>query len=292
MRGDEERQGRAAVLGKSNGHEHPDRVLCPRCGARNPEHYAFCHRCAQPLAAPTEEADPALVLIPVIGMEAGDETAEPAAGEAGEAPAAAPRAPEQRRPPARPASLLPDRATLRRMLLGVEVAMVATFGGVPATRDAFTGGGQQVVTAIRRAVWPAYGPVGAQSLDLASYPDLHTTWDALDGDTDTYWQGWLVDRAAPPAMRIAFDRRTDVSYVGFTGATTHDAALPTVSPRQVRLAFSNGTTKDITLGAERGYQAVRVSATGVAWVRVEVLSTWGPASSPAAIGEVEFFTQE
>ena len=288
MRGDEGRQGRTPVLARTDGHAL--RVVCPQCAARNPDHHAFCHRCAAPLAMRTEEIDPALVLIPVMGAAIGGESVEPVPAAPDDLHVAPPIAPPRRPLPHRLAAALPETGALRRILLGVEVAMVAAFTGVPATRDAFTAGGQQAVTAIRRAVWPTYTVVPAYS-DVASDPAVHTAADALDGDTDTYWQGWM-GAGAPPALHVSLDNRSDIAYVGVTGTTAHTTAPPTVSPRQLRLEFSNGTAQDVSLGAQRGFQAVHVSATGVEWVNVVVLSTWGTASPAVAIGEVEFFTQE
>jgi hypothetical protein len=182
---------------------------------------------------------------------------------------------------------------VRLALAAIIVVGLLAFLLIPPFHNLVVDRVTKAVTTVRVLVRPNYDPVYPTGTSASSSIAGHLPALADDKQTGTYWAALPGDRT--PSISFHFDTPQDLADIGFTsgasGTGPADKFLAQPRPRQVHLVFSNGTSKDLTLGDKDTAQFWPIDAKQVTSVEVHIVSvysTTGAAPSSVAIDEVEF----
>jgi len=149
--------------------------------------------------------------------------------------------------------------------------------------------------AIRRAVAPTYAsvrPVMATATSALKGQEAHAT---IDGVANQAWAEDVAGDGAGQELTFTFSTPVDLAKVGITSGTSSDPAAFLTQPRpgSIRLVFSDGTTRDLLVKDEAGFQSFSVKARKVTEVKLQILLVYPSAAGgqDTSIAEVEFFTR-
>jgi len=244
-------------------------VYCSACGADNEANRRFCRSCGAALV-------PGTPVRPPWWRRMFRRSAGPAAGE---------RPGRRRRAWARRG---------RRAVRGTVVAVLAIAVAVLAFP-----GRHLVISAYHRVkavVTTGYDPVKPVSATASSAVQGGEPGKAIDGVKSTAWAEGIPGLGNNQWLKIQLGRKVDLARIGITpGASDNEKVFRSTSrPADVQLVFSDGTEQRVSLRDEAAFQPFEVSAKGVEWVRLDVLSAnrGQTGKQDTSIAEVEFFTKK
>ncbi|HZT67008.1 MAG TPA: hypothetical protein VFA11_14565 [Acidimicrobiales bacterium] len=259
-------------------------LTCRSCGTGNPAGRHFCRRCAQPL---TGEAAPPRMSRWLRYRQG-----------------------RRQRREAKALLRLGERPRLRRQLIGgtsggwaSSIAVrVMMLGAVAVMALSFIGPYARPIrshvsswyTTVRQSVHPTYAPVEPVGATATSALPGHAPLAAIDGESNTYWAA-ASPTAVGQGLTISFAKPERIDRIGFLlGAQDQPQNyLTQPRPQVVHLAFSDGTSEDLTLVDQSAFQAFAVKARKASAVHLTVESTFdSPFGHNVAITEVEFFSKK
>lgn len=254
----------------------PGDVLCGVCGTGNGAERRFCRRCGASLAQAA--AGPVVVTKvpwwrrwfprrPAKVAAAGD---RPMRGQGSRA----------------------GRVLRRVAVVLIGVAMVAVAG---PWRSAVSDRISSTARSVRRTISATYAPARPAAATASSMLPGHGPEAAIDGVSNSAWAEGAAGDGVGQQLTLTFGGPVDLDRVGITpGASVVPAEfLAQPRPREVRLAFPDGTVADVTLKDEPGFQAFGVKARGVSTVVLEIRSVYPSATGgqDASVAEIELFTR-
>jgi len=149
--------------------------------------------------------------------------------------------------------------------------------------------------AIRRTIAPTYAAVRPVMVTATSALQGHAPPATIDGVANQAWAEDVAGDGAGQELTFTFATPVDLAKVGLTSGTSSEPAAFLTQPRpgSVRLSFSDGTTKDLLIKDEAGFQSFSVKATKVTEVKLQILLVYPSAQGghDTSIAEVEFFTR-
>jgi hypothetical protein len=138
---------------------------------------------------------------------------------------------------------------------------------------------------------PKYEPVRAEAATATS--EARPAALAIDGIRNTSWAA-AADGAGGvgQVLTLQLAGPTDLDRIGITNGASEApedfAAQP--RPERIRLLFSDGSAKDLTLKDTAEFQAFTIDANQTTEVRLQVVSSYpGTGGTQLAIAEVELF---
>jgi ribosomal protein L40E len=247
----------------------PGDLICGQCGTGNSPERHFCQRCGANLSAAVVVKTPWYrKLIPT--------RSAPAAGT---------------RPKTAPVERAWGTAAFRLIGLGVVAVLVLGYLAIPPLHDRVNGTVKAAYAAAHKHFAPSTSYVRASAVTASSQVSTHPSRLAIDLIKETYWAAnTATDKQ--PWIRLSFGGPVDIDGILLTSGAGNDYAS-LARPKQVQLVFSDKTTKQLTLKDDPKPTTYDVSAHGVTYVEIHILSTYPSAQSPdVAINEVEFFKIE
>lgn len=261
----------------------PGDLVCGRCGEGNDPSRYFCRRCGLALAgAPTYQLS---------RFDAW-------------------RLRRRQHRAARRVLLAGERPKLRRGLVGGEGGGWLTSGVAKVLGGAivvlailslvgpFAPGIQSQIKQwkkdISQAVNPTYNPVHPVVATATSEAPGHPASLAIDGLDNTYWATGPSGSGVGQTLTVAFAQPVNIDRVGLLiGASgTPQAYLGQPRPQLVHLAFSDGTSKDVSLKDSGAFQAFAVKAHNVTIMQLTISAIYAsPLGQNCAITEVELFSR-
>jgi hypothetical protein len=239
----------------------PGQVACQNCGWGNDPGRHFCRHCGATLQRTPPRPQPA-ELTRVVPRQGGG-----------------------------------DRA-LRLVLAALGAAVVlgaAALLALSLHRGAggTSGGGKSGATGVTRAGGRlAAVPPDAVRVAASSQSGEHVATNLVDGDPGTFWSRRVADRIA--TLTFTFDRPRRLARISIAAGASGDEFPLRHRPKVIRLQFSDGAAKSVTLADEPGYQNVDLEPRTVDRVRIAILEVYEATSGPnrrlTAISEVRFFT--
>lgn len=186
---------------------------------------------------------------------------------------------------------------VRLAVLALIAVGLLAFLLVPPFRSLVVDKATAAFTTVRKVVNPHYDAVHATGASASSFIAGHPPALAIDDYKTTYWAASASDKA--PVLVLTFSGPVDLSKISFnsgsSGPTPADAYLNQPRPKLVHVVFSDGTSKDITLGDQSADQFTDIDAKQVTRVEIHILSTYPPTGasvSSVAISNVEFKTKD
>lgn len=263
----------------------PGDLICGQCGEPNDAGRRFCRRCGHSL----QEAVVAKVPWwrrpfvarrkppPVAGTRRVANTGTAVAG-----PGAAKRASVGARR---------GFGFIMKGLIGFG-ALVLLLGTVIPVKNPIGEWRKDVVGWVQDRIDPQYEPVRPDSATASSAG--RPAENAIDGLRNTSWAADGGDGVGQ-VLALHLARPTDLDRVGITNGASEGpedfAANP--RPERIRLLFSDGSAKEITLKDTADFQTFTVDATATTEVRLQVVSAYpGTGGGQLAIAEVELFGQK
>ncbi|MGH9069376.1 MAG: NADase-type glycan-binding domain-containing protein, partial [Acidimicrobiales bacterium] len=147
-------------------------------------------------------------------------------------------------------------------------------------------------TSIVRAVHPTYDPVHPVVATATSSAPGHGPALAIDGLANTYWATASTGDGVGQVLTVAFAQPVSIDRVGFLlgAAGSPQAYLSQPRPQIVHLAFSDGSSKDLTLQDTAKFQAFSVHARKVTEMQMTVSAVYSSSvGTHASLAEIEFF---
>ncbi len=171
-------------------------------------------------------------------------------------------------------------------------ALVLLIGTVAPVKNPIGEWRKDVVAWVKDRIDPQYEPVRPDSATATSA--ARAAENAIDGLRNTSWAAEGGDGVGQVlVLRLA--RPTDLDRLGITSGASEGAEDFAANPRpeRVRLLFSDGSSKDITLKDTADFQTFTIDAAGTTEVRMQIVSAY-PGTGPGhlAIAEVELFGQQ
>jgi hypothetical protein len=209
--------------------------------------------------------------------------------------------------PAEPTRVAPRRAgggdrAVRLLLAGLGAAAVVSAAvllalslhrGAGGTGGAGNAGSGGVTEATRPGGGLVAVPAADVSVKATSQSGEHVATNLVDGDPGTFWSRRVVDRIA--TLTFSFGRPQELARVSIAAGASGDQFPLRHRPKVVRLEFSDGATKSVTLADQPGFQNIDLEPRTVSRVRIAILevyqATSGPVQRLTAISEVRFFTR-
>jgi len=246
-----------------------DAVYCTACGADNEASRRFCRSCGEALVHRTPVRPP-------WWRRMFRRPAGPAAGE---------RPGRRRRARARRG---------RRAVRGTVAAVLAV-----AVALLVFPGRHLVISAydrVKAVIVTGYDPVKPVSATASSAVKGGEPGKAIDGVKSTAWAEGRPGLGNNQWLKIQLGRKVDLARIGITpGASDNEKVFRSTSrPADIQLVFSDGTEQQVSLRDEAAFQTFELSAKGVQWVRLDVLSSYRgqTGKQDTSIAEVEFFTRK
>jgi ribosomal protein L40E len=244
----------------------PGDLICGQCGAGNSPERHFCQRCGANLSAAVVVKTPWYrKLLPARGA--------PVAGT---------------RPKGAPVERAWGSALFRLIALGVIVAVVLGYVVIPPLRARVNGTVNSVYAAAHRHFAPSISHVRASDANASSQLSTHPARLTIDLIKETYWAA-NTSTDKQPWLRLTFGAPVDMDGILLTSGAGNDFAT-LARPKDVQIIFSDKTSSRLTLKDDPNPISYDVSAHGVTYVEIHILSVYPSAQSPdVAINEVEFF---
>ena len=183
-----------------------------------------------------------------------------------------------------------------RALLGVlmgAVVAVGIFGyvGIPSftgmVNSALSGGIPGIIDRIQDVVSPTpviERPV-RDELTATSEVEDHPVLKLFDRYTNTDWRGG----GETPSVTATFASKVELlSVIVHSGSADKDF-VDLRRPAKLEFVFPDGGSTTVTLEDVHTPQTFELRASGVDKVTIRVLGSYGPASAPVSISEIEFF---
>jgi len=122
--------------------------------------------------------------------------------------------------------------------------------------------------------------------DLVSVTPVATgrSFDAIDGNTATAWQG----AGSKPAITLHFDPAVDLGNIIVTSGANGDAFAAMRRPLALDMVVNGKTHTPLTLADSRDPQSQRIDLRNVSDLKLVVSDSTGPDAQPVAIRELEF----
>jgi hypothetical protein len=247
----------------------PGDLICGKCGAGNSPDRHFCQRCGANLAMAVVVKQPWWRrFIPARGA--------PAAGT---------------RPKGAPVERAWGAATFRIVALGVIVAVVLAYFVVPPLHDRVNSTVRLAYLSAHRHFAPSTSYVRPSDAKASSQLATHPARLTIDLIKETYWAA-NTSTDKQPWLRLSFGGPVDLDGILLTSGAGNDYASM-ARPKQVQLLFSDKTTTQLTFKDDPKSIAYDITAHGVTYVEIHILSFYTSAqSTDVAINEVEFFKIE
>jgi ribosomal protein L40E len=244
----------------------PGDLICGQCGAGNSPERHFCQRCGANLATAVVARTPWWrKILPA--------RSAPTAGT---------------RPRGAPVERAWGPAAFRIVALGVIAVVVLAYFVVPPLHDRVNSMVASAYSAAHRHFAPTTSYVRPSDAKASSQVSTHPARLAIDLIKETYWAA-NTSTDKQPWLRLSFGAPVDIDGILLTSGAGNDYAS-LARPKQVKLLFSDKTTADLTLKDDPNPTTYDVTAHGVTYVEIHILSVYPSAQSPdVAIDEVEFF---
>jgi ribosomal protein L40E len=247
----------------------PGDLICGQCGTGNSPDRHFCQRCGANLAT-------AVVVKQPWWRKILPSRSAPAAGA---------------RPKTAPVERAWAAASFRIVALGVIAAVVLAYLVVPPIRDRVNNTAKSAYAAAHRHFAPSTSYVRPTDARASSQLSTHPARLTIDLVKETYWAA-NTSTDKQPWLRLSFGSPVDLDGVLLTSGAGKDYAS-LARPKQVQLVFSDKTTKQLTLKDDPNPIGYDITAHGVTYVEIHILSVYPSAQSPdVAITEIEFFKIE
>lgn len=146
---------------------------------------------------------------------------------------------------------------------------------------------------VRDRVDPQYEPVRAAAAVASS--ESRPAANAIDGLRNTSWAAADGNDGVGQVLTLQLAAPTDVARVGVTSGASEAPEDFAIQPRpeRIRLLFSDGSAKEITLEDTAEFQTFTIDARQTTEVRLQVVSIYpGTGGSQMAIAEIELFGQK
>lgn len=146
---------------------------------------------------------------------------------------------------------------------------------------------------ITGAVHPLYNPVHPVAASATSSAPGHPAGMAIDNLANTYWATSATNSGIGQTIVITFAKPVKIDRVGFLigAAGTPQSYLSEPRPEIVHLAFSDGTSTDLSLQDSAKFQAYGVHARAVTSLQLTISAVYpSPLGQNCSIAEIEFFT--
>jgi hypothetical protein len=250
----------------------PGDRICTKCHEANDPSRQFCRRCGTSLAA---AAVSVAALLP--WWRRIFRRSEPKPLEAG-----------QRTADMRPADesglkIEPRTLVVGALIIAVVVGAIAIIA-VPSLRDSVTDTGAGIVKQVQRIVAPSLEIVHPITAGASSQVEEHGPGKLIDTFSNTEWQS----REVAPSVTLTFQELLDLgAVIVHNGSATSFVDLR--RPARLRFTFPDGSMKEIDLVDDHKPQEFDVSANEIGEITITVLATNGPAGTPLALAEIEFF---
>jgi hypothetical protein len=158
---------------------------------------------------------------------------------------------------------------------------------LPDVRTAVINRGTDIVDHVRRIFAPQLVIVQPVSATATSEIAGHEPAKVIDRFTNTDWQS----NEDSPTLTVTFSAPIDLGAIYVHDGTSANF-VGQRRPATLRLTFSDGKTTDLSLVDDVDTQQFTVDASGVKQVQIQVLTTNGPAGTPVALSELEFFMKQ
>jgi predicted nucleic acid-binding Zn ribbon protein len=148
----------------------------------------------------------------------------------------------------------------------------------------------QWATDVREFVRPHYTPEYPYTATASTALSGHPAIDAIDGNTSTYWAA--SGPALGETLTMKFGKPVAIGRIGFLIGDQDPVAAYLNQPRPslVHVAFSDGSSADLSLADSSSFQAFSVDAKKIKSVQVTIESIYqSQAGSNVSITEIEFF---
>ena len=243
----------------------PGDVICGQCGAGNSPERHFCQRCGANLAA-------AVVVKQPWWRRFFPARTTTTAGT---------------RPSHAPTERAWGSAFFRVIALGVVALLVLAYLFVPPLHNKVNSTIASAYASAHRHFSPTYTYVRPSDATASSQVALHTARQSIDLIKETYWAA-NASTDKQPTLRITFSSPVDFDQILLTTGAGNDYA--TIGrPKDVSVVMSDKSTVHLTFKDTPDATGYDVTARGVSWVEIHILSVYATAQSPdVAINEVEF----
>lgn len=243
----------------------PGDVICGQCGAGNSPDRHFCQRCGANLAA-------AVVVKAPWWRRFFPARTTTAAGT---------------RPAHAPTERAWGSAFVRVVALGVIALLVLAYIVVAPLHNKVNSTISSAYESAHRHFSPTLTYVRPSDATASSQLQLHTARQSIDLIKETYWAAnTATDKQ--PTLRIVFPTPVDFDQILLTSGAANDYA--TVGrPKDVSIVMSDKSSVRLTFKDVPDATTYDVTARGVTWIEIHILSIYATAQSPdVAINEVEF----
>jgi ribosomal protein L40E len=247
----------------------PGDLICGQCGAGNSPDRHFCQRCGANLAS-------AVVVKQPWWRKIFPARSTPAAGT---------------RSKSAPVERAWSAATFRIVALGVVAAVVLAYFVVPPLHNRVNSMVGSTYAAAHRHFAPTVSRAFPSDAKASSQLSTHPARLAIDRVKETYWAA-NTSTDKKPWLRLSFGGPVDLDGILLTSGAGNDYTS-LARPKQAQIAFSDKTTLELTFKDDPNPISYDISAHGVTYVEIHILSVYPSAQSPdVAITEVEFFKIE
>jgi hypothetical protein len=165
------------------------------------------------------------------------------------------------------------------LLVGA-IAMLA----LPDVRESVVDTGSGIAQRVQRMISPSLDIVHPVTAGATSQIEDHGPGKVIDTFSNTDWRS----DEATPSITLTFQEPIDLgAVIVHNGSAT--GFVDQRRPATLRFTFPDGSAKDINLVDDHKPQEFTIDANGISEVVVSVLSTNGPAGTPMALSELEFF---
>jgi len=135
-------------------------------------------------------------------------------------------------------------------------------------------------------------PADAVRAAASSQSGEHVAANLVDGDLGTFWSRTVNDRIAK--VTFTFGQPQRLARISIAAGASGDQFGLRHRPKVVRLDFSDGASKSVTLADRPGYQNVDLEPRAVDQVRISILEVYeatggGATRRLTSISEVRFF---
>ena len=175
--------------------------------------------------------------------------------------------------------------TLLKGVLIVAVALGAiAIIALPSLRTSVADAGAGIVKQVQRIVAPSLEVVHPITAGASSQIEDHGPGKLIDTFSNTDWQS----PEDAPSITLTFQEPVDLGAI-----IVHNGSAPGFidqrRPSRLRLTFPDGSSKEIDLVDDHKPHDFDLTANAVDAVTIDVIATNGPAGTPVALSEIEFF---
>ena len=151
------------------------------------------------------------------------------------------------------------------------------------------------ISSVKNLFVASYEPIRAVDAEASTAIADRPATNVIDGAINTAWQEADAGDGENQRIFLTFEKQVDIDRIGIHSgvAENPDEFLSQPRPRELRLAFSDGTSKEIRLKDAPGFQTFKVKAREVISVEITILSvnTSFRGGHDAGIAEIELFTR-